>query len=218
MIVDGMSCNRWQMSSPTPVCDHSVFEAFSRVVHRLIPELPTLEYLLNILVGTYSMEKAYLFNVASKLYISTDLSPVDMQSVELCSDMIDVVLDVSGIYGAWGAAQRAAHHPRHTLGNSFPVNCSLLKNIDDEDDTAGGDEVPPLGGGDGSNGLAEEEEEDGAHLHAKDMIEERHQMRLGEVEDELSRLRRNYESSDPSTGKTTLVAASSSGQNSNEKW
>ena len=45
------------------------------------------------------MEKAYLFDVVSKLYISTDSSPVDMQSVELCSDMIDVVLDVSGIYG-----------------------------------------------------------------------------------------------------------------------
>lgn len=35
----------------------------------------------------------------SKLYISTDSGPVDAQSVELCSDMIDVVLDVSGIYG-----------------------------------------------------------------------------------------------------------------------
>jgi len=45
------------------------------------------------------MEKAYLFDVVSKLYISTDPGPVDMQSVELCSDMIDVVLDVSGIYG-----------------------------------------------------------------------------------------------------------------------
>ena len=44
----------------------------------------------------------YFFDVASKLYISTDSSPVDMQSVELCSDMIDVVLDVSGIYGLRG--------------------------------------------------------------------------------------------------------------------
>ncbi|EED91479.1 predicted protein [Thalassiosira pseudonana CCMP1335] len=83
----------------TSIYDHSVFEAFSRVVQRLIPELPTLEHLLNVLVSTCSMEKAYLFDVASKLYISTDSSPVDMQSVELCSDMIDVVLDVSGIYG-----------------------------------------------------------------------------------------------------------------------
>ena len=90
----------------TSIYDHSVFEAFSRVVQRLIPELPTLEHLLNVLVSTCSMEKAYLFDVASKLYISTDSSPVDMQSVELCSDMIDVVLDVSGIYGAWGGGKK----------------------------------------------------------------------------------------------------------------
>ena len=31
----------------------------------------------------------------SKIYIATDSSPVDMQSYELCSDMIDVVIDVS---------------------------------------------------------------------------------------------------------------------------
>ena len=83
----------------TSIYDHSIYEALSRVIQRLIPQLPTLENLLNVLVNTCSMEKAYLFDVVSKLYISTDSSPVDMQSVELCSDMIDVVLDVSGIYG-----------------------------------------------------------------------------------------------------------------------
>ena len=91
----------------TSIYDHSVFEAFSRVVQKLIPQLPTLENLLNVLVSTCSMEKAYLFDVASKLYISTDSSPVDMQSVELCSDMIDVVLDVSGIYGLRGKDDNA---------------------------------------------------------------------------------------------------------------
>jgi Ras-related GTP-binding protein C/D len=83
----------------TSIYDHSIYEALSRVVQRLIPQLPTLENLLNVLVSTCSMEKAYLFDVVSKLYISTDSGPVDMPSVELCSDMIDVVLDVSGIYG-----------------------------------------------------------------------------------------------------------------------
>lgn len=83
----------------TSIYDHSIYEALSRVVQRLIPQLPTLENLLSVLVSTCSMEKAYLFDVVSKLYISTDPGPVDMQSVELCSDMIDVVLDVSGIYG-----------------------------------------------------------------------------------------------------------------------
>jgi Ras-related GTP-binding protein C/D len=83
----------------TSIYDHSIYEALSRVVQRLIPQLPTLENLLNVLVATCSMEKAYLFDVVSKLYVTTDSGPVDMQSVELCSDMIDVVLDVSGIYG-----------------------------------------------------------------------------------------------------------------------
>jgi len=40
-----------------------------------------------------------MFDVVSKIYISTDSSPVDMSSYELCSDMIDVVIDVSCIYG-----------------------------------------------------------------------------------------------------------------------
>lgn len=84
----------------TSIYDHSIYEALSRVVQRLIPQLPTLENLLNVLVSTCSMEKAYLFDVVSKLYISTDSGPVDMQSVELCSDMIDVVLDVSACYAS----------------------------------------------------------------------------------------------------------------------
>ena len=44
-------------------------------------------------------EKAFLFDVVSKIYIATDSSPVDMQSYELCCDMIDLVIDVSCIYG-----------------------------------------------------------------------------------------------------------------------
>ena len=53
-------------------------------------------------------EKAYLFDVVSKLYISTDSGPVDTQSVELCSDMIDLFLDVSGIYGLSGTVSTEA--------------------------------------------------------------------------------------------------------------
>jgi len=35
----------------------------------------------------------------SKIYIATDGSSPDMQIYELCSDMIDVVIDISCIYG-----------------------------------------------------------------------------------------------------------------------
>lgn len=45
------------------------------------------------------MEKSFMFDVVSKLYLATDSNPVDAHSFELCSDMLDVVIDVSCIYG-----------------------------------------------------------------------------------------------------------------------
>lgn len=83
----------------TSIYDHSIFEAFSKVVQKLIPQLPTLENLLNIFNNNSAIEKSFLFDVVSKIYIATDSSPVDMQSYELCCDMIDVVIDISCIYG-----------------------------------------------------------------------------------------------------------------------
>uniref|UniRef100_A0A0K8TPU2 Putative small gtpase involved in nuclear protein import n=1 Tax=Tabanus bromius TaxID=304241 RepID=A0A0K8TPU2_TABBR len=84
----------------TSIYDHSIFEAFSKVVQKLIPQLPTLENLLNILITNSGIEKAFLFDVVSKIYIATDCTPVDMQSYELCCDMIDVVIDLSSIYSS----------------------------------------------------------------------------------------------------------------------
>lgn len=105
----------------TSIYDHSIYEALSRVVQRLIPQLPTLENLLNVLVSQCSMEKAYLFDVVSKLFISTDPGPVDMQSVELCSDMIDVVLDVSGIYGLGPSQLELGHSAEsNSVGSGDP--------------------------------------------------------------------------------------------------
>jgi len=86
----------------TSIYDHSIFEAFSKVVQKLIPELPTLENLLDIFISNSGTEKAFVFDVISKIYIATDSSPVDMQSYELCCDMIDVVIDLSCIYGLKG--------------------------------------------------------------------------------------------------------------------
>ncbi len=42
--------------------------------------------------------------MVSKIYVATDSNPVDMQTYELCSDMIDVVIDVSCIYGYYCTA------------------------------------------------------------------------------------------------------------------
>ncbi|KAJ3373760.1 hypothetical protein HDU91_004296 [Kappamyces sp. JEL0680] len=62
----------------TSIYDHSIFEAFSKVIQKLIVELPTLENLLNILCSNSGIEKTFLFDVSSKIYIATDSSPVDM--------------------------------------------------------------------------------------------------------------------------------------------
>merc|ERR1719209_1336765 len=83
----------------TSIYDHSIFEAFSKVVQKLIPQLPTLENLLNVFISNSQIEKAFLFDAISKIYVATDSSPVDMQSYELCCDMLDLVIDVSCIYG-----------------------------------------------------------------------------------------------------------------------
>merc|ERR1712213_113708 len=83
----------------TSIYDHSIFEAFSKVVQKLIPQLPVLENLLDIVISNSKIEKAFLFDIVSKIYIATDSTPVDMQSYELCCDMIDLIIDVSCIYG-----------------------------------------------------------------------------------------------------------------------
>ena len=92
----------------TSIYDHSIFEAFSKVIQKLIPQLPTLESLLNSLCVNCRIEKAYLFDVLSKIYIATDTTPTDIGSYEICSDYIDVVVDVSEIYG-WDRPAENGH-------------------------------------------------------------------------------------------------------------
>jgi len=83
----------------TSIYDHTIFEALSKVIQKLIPELPTLEALLNSLVKNCHFEKAYLFDLVSKIYIATDTSPTDISSYDICSDYIDVIIDITEIYG-----------------------------------------------------------------------------------------------------------------------
>lgn len=72
-----------------------------------------------------AIEKAFLFDVVSKIYIATDSSPVDMQSYELCCDMIDVVIDVSGIYGY----NYIIYFLTLSLKNQFFVKMAYLINL-----------------------------------------------------------------------------------------
>jgi len=94
----------------TSIYDHSVFESVSNVVQKLIPQLSTLESLLNSLCSTCRMQKAYLFDVPSKIFLATDSSPRDSGSYETCSDMIDVIVDISELYG-WDRGKSSKYTP-----------------------------------------------------------------------------------------------------------
>lgn len=88
----------------TSIYDHSLFEAMSKIVQKLIPQLPALQRSLDTLLSQSLGEQAFLLDVLSKLYVASDSSPVDMRLYELCSDVIDVVVDVGCIYGQGVAA------------------------------------------------------------------------------------------------------------------
>ncbi len=82
----------------TSIFDHSIYEAFSRIVQKLIYELPSLENLLDNLVQHSKIEKSFLFDINSKIYVATDSSPVDLQTYEVCAEFIDVTVDLNDLY------------------------------------------------------------------------------------------------------------------------
>lgn len=70
-----------------------------------------------------------LFNqclILGKIYIATDSSPVDMQSYELCCDMIDVVIDVSSIYGLSSVDDLTPAFDKHSQASIKLNNGTIL--------------------------------------------------------------------------------------------
>lgn len=83
----------------TSIYDHSALEAFSKVVQKLVNQLPILNSLLDRFIDSSAVDKSYLLDVFTKLYIATDSNPVDSRTYELCADLVELVIDVSCIYG-----------------------------------------------------------------------------------------------------------------------
>ena len=83
----------------TSIYDYTLFETFSKIFQKMIYQNDQLSVLLDELSRKCTFEKAYLFDVFNKIYLAIDSSPMEAQTYEICSDMIDVVLDMSGIYG-----------------------------------------------------------------------------------------------------------------------
>lgn len=85
----------------TSIYDHSIFEAVSKVLQKLISPMhhATIEALVNSLCANCRMEKAYLFDTRFKFYVASDTHPADLGSYETCSEYLDVVRDVRALYG-----------------------------------------------------------------------------------------------------------------------
>ena len=83
----------------TSIYNSTLFEAFSKIFQNMMPQNRNLSTLIDHLTDSCGFEKAYLFDVFNKVYLAVDSSPNESPTYEMCSDIIDVVLDMSGIYG-----------------------------------------------------------------------------------------------------------------------
>jgi Ras-related GTP-binding protein C/D len=101
----------------TSIYQASVYDALSKVVSRLMPCQGALERLLDMLVQVRpshtalsghalthypqnsNFDKAYLFDLASKLYFATDSTPGDAALHELCTEYTDLHWEMDQIYG-----------------------------------------------------------------------------------------------------------------------
>lgn len=92
----------------TSIYDHSVFQAFSIVVQKLIrTQLPYVLELLGMLNGNSQLDLSYLFLSRSKIFIGeVERNRTRTRTYDLCSDAIDVMMRVEGIYGGHKFAKK----------------------------------------------------------------------------------------------------------------
>lgn len=84
----------------TSIHDHSVFQAFSLVVQRLISaKLPKVNELLQMINSNCGSDAAYLFLSRSKIFLASDESKrMEQKSFDLCSDAIELLVKMSSTY------------------------------------------------------------------------------------------------------------------------
>lgn len=82
----------------TSIWDHSILESFSQLVQRLIEPLPYLEELLNVFSANSRLLKSFLFDSSSRIYVATDMSPVDVHTHNLCCDYVRMHSDFALLF------------------------------------------------------------------------------------------------------------------------
>lgn len=82
----------------TSLYDHSILHAISKVVQRHLSQNPELTRILDEFCREAVLERAYLFDVISKVYLAADSSPPNPDAYDICNDAIDLVEDLTMIY------------------------------------------------------------------------------------------------------------------------
>lgn len=97
----------------TSVFDHSILEAFSKVIQKLMYQQSALEQLLDILCAVCrvfvviadthhaqksNISKVILMDGRSHLYLATDSSPVDLVTHEVCTEALYSIQRFASLY------------------------------------------------------------------------------------------------------------------------
>ncbi|KAJ2753448.1 hypothetical protein IWQ56_006613, partial [Coemansia nantahalensis] len=96
MSYDGLNPNHINFALTT-IYNESIREAFSRVIQYLVPQHSSLEAILNSFCSKSSLEKVFLFDIHTKIYIATDLSPASSQRYHFACKTIDVLEDMTNL-------------------------------------------------------------------------------------------------------------------------
>lgn len=85
---------------PTSVHDHTLREAFGRVMQNLLKRtcLLYIEELLNVFCSNSHASKAYLFDTRARMYVATDSSPVDVISHNVCVDYVKMLQSFGDLF------------------------------------------------------------------------------------------------------------------------
>ena len=83
----------------TSIHDLTIYIALSTILQKSSPLLPLVQDLLDGFILESMIDKLYIIDIISKLFIATDSRPIDLISYELCINSIDVTIELSSLYG-----------------------------------------------------------------------------------------------------------------------
>lgn len=85
----------------TSIYDHSLWEAFSLILQRNFAA-EFLEECLNLFCANSQIHKAFIFDIATRIYLATDSTPVDPADYGLCWDYLNTLRQFEPLYSPKG--------------------------------------------------------------------------------------------------------------------